>query len=80
MRNDLSLRHGMEQIIFWKVSRWVRGADMIRRTKKEKKEPDKRSQDGWSAMELQTLQETVNFLMGENYLLTRGPLMGALPC
>jgi hypothetical protein len=70
----------MEQIIFWSVTRWVRGADMIRRTKKEKKEPDKRSQDGWSAMELQTLQETVNFLMGENYLLTRGPLMGALPC
>jgi len=24
------------------------------------------------------LQETVNFLMGENYLLTGGPLMGAV--
>ena len=79
MRNEISLRHGMELIIFWKHGLQEPDGCVARtRTANHTRKSVGRTEaiTGFGEVGMD-LQEIVNFLVGENYLLTGCPLMGA---
>lgn len=70
MHNDISLRHGMEQMIFWiadnPMGAWC-GSDPRTIQKKTRRTHRDRNVMGQGNC---TCKKKFNFLLGENYFLT----------